>query len=102
MCPFTRTETISSSFRRFQSSKGFRECPLKVRTELQRVYNWLPTRQASFPITQVDATFARMLRDKAARDRGWKSGNYALLLLQAIIKASVDAGMLSNNRVKQV
>jgi hypothetical protein len=43
-----------------------------------------------------------MLRDKAARERGWKFGNYALLMLQSIIKAAVEAGALSTNRVKQV
>jgi hypothetical protein len=94
--------TVREAFIDLQQSERFREYPLQVRAAFHRVAEWLPTRQASLPITEINASFAKMLRDKAARERGWKFGNYALLLLQSIIKAAVDAGTLSANRVKQV
>jgi hypothetical protein len=94
--------TVREAFIGLQQSERFREYPLQVRVAFQRVATWLPPRQASLPITEINASFAKMLRDKAARERGWKFGNYALLLLQSIIKAAVDAGTLSANRVQQV
>lgn len=86
----------------FAMSDQFRQHPLQVRAAFQRVATWLPPREAAFPIKEINAAFARMLRDKAARERGWKFGNYALLLVQAISKVAVDAGALPNNRVKWV
>ena len=94
--------TVREAFIDLQQSERFREFPLRVRDAFQRVATWLPPRQASFPIVQVNASFAKMLRDKAGRERGYKFGNHTLLMLQSIIKASVDAGTLSSNRVKQV
>jgi hypothetical protein len=94
--------TVREAFIDLQQSERFREYPLQVRAAFHRVAEWLPTRQASLPITEINASFAKMLRDKAARERGWKFGNYALLLLQSIIKAAVDAGTLSANRVRLV
>jgi hypothetical protein len=97
-----QNRSIREAFLLLQSAPRYREYPLKVRDAFQRVATWLPPRHASLPITEINASFAKMLRDKAARERGWKFGNYALLLLQAIIKAAVEAGTLSSNRVKQV
>jgi hypothetical protein len=94
--------TVREAFIGLQQSDRFREYPLQVRIAFQRVATWLPPRQASLPITEINASFAKMLRDKAARERGWKFGNYALLLLQAIVKVAVEAGTLPSNRVKQV
>jgi hypothetical protein len=96
------TGTVREALIDLQQSERFREFPLQVRDAFLRVGAWLPPRQASLPITEINASFAKMLRDKAARERGWKFGNYALLLLQAVIKAEVNAGKLSSNRVKQV
>jgi hypothetical protein len=76
--------------------------PVGVRAAFQRVVTWFPPRQASFPLAEINASFAKMLRDKAGRERGYKFGNHVLVLLQAIIKAAVDAGALSTNRIKQV
>jgi hypothetical protein len=94
--------TVCEAFVGLQQSERFREYPLQVRDAFQRVATWLPPRQASLPIIEINAALARMLRDKAARERGWRFGNYALLLLQSIVNAAVDAGTLSSNRVKQV
>ena len=95
-------QPFQDAFAELLDSDEFREYPLQVRAAFQRVATWLPSREASFPVTEINASFAKMLRDKAARERGWKFGNYALLLLQSIIKAAVDAGTLSANRVQQV
>jgi len=96
-------ETVRDAFLDLQQSERFREYPLQVRDALQRIAAWLPPRQASLRIIEINASFAKMLRDKAARERGgYKWGNYALFFVQAIVKAAVDAGALSNNRVKCV
>jgi hypothetical protein len=94
--------TLREAFIEVQQSEGFREYPLQVRAAFQRVEAWLPPKQAALPITEIDGSFARMLRDRAARERGWKFGNYTLLLLQATINAAVEAGTLPTNRVKKV
>jgi len=99
---FGPNHTVCEAFIELQQSEQFREYPLQVRDAFQRVATWLPPRQASLPIIEINASLARMLRDKAARERGWKFGNYALLLLQSIVNAAVDAGTLSKNRVRQV
>jgi hypothetical protein len=97
-----RNSTIHQTFLALQRSDLFHDHPLRVRIAFQRVAAWLPARPASIPIIEINASFTKMLRDKAARERGWKFGNYTLLLLQAIIKAAIDAGALCSNRVKQV
>ena len=97
------TGTVRQAFIDLQQSEQFREYPLQVRDAFLRVGAWVPPLQASSPVVQVNASFAKMLRDKAARERGgYKWGNYALLFVQAIVKAAVDAGTLSRNRVAQV
>jgi hypothetical protein len=95
-------DTLKEAFLEFQGSEEFRDYPLQVRTAFQRVITWLPPREASFPIATIDASFGRMLRDKAARERGYKFGNYALLMLKSIIKVAINAGTLYSNRVAQV
>jgi hypothetical protein len=90
------------AYRAYAELDEFRALPLKVRTALRSVANWLPPREASYLLIDIDASFAKKLRDRASRERGWRFGNYALLLLQSIIKAAVDAGTLPTNRVKQV
>jgi hypothetical protein len=95
-------QPFQEAFAELRDSNEFRDYPLQVRDAFQRVATWLPPRQGSLPIAEINAAYAKMLRDKAARERGWKFGNYALLLVQSIANAAVDAGALSNNRVKQV
>jgi hypothetical protein len=97
-----QTRRIREAILELQLAPQYREYPLEVRSAFHRVAAWLPPREASFPIAQVNASFATMLRDKAGRERGYRFGNYALLLLQSIIKAAVDAGTLSANRVRLV
>lgn len=85
-----------------KSSDYYRNLPLELRTAFAKIESWLSGREASFRLEDITASFARMLRDKAARERGWKFGNHALVLVQLIINAEVDAGTLSKNRVRQV
>jgi hypothetical protein len=94
--------SLRGAFFEFMDSDSFRQHPLQVRATFHQVAIWLPPQLASIPITAINASFAKMLRDKAARERGWKFGNHALLLVQSIVNAEVDAGTLSKNRVRQV
>lgn len=96
------SQTLKHALLAYQNSHRFREHPLQVRAAFQRVATWLPPRQASLPLAQVNASFAKMLRDKAGRERGYKFGNHTLLMLQSTIKAAIDAGTISKNRVRQV
>ena len=93
---------LHSAFLQLQLSPTFLAYPLEVRAAFGRVAAWLPSREAFFQIIAVDASFAKRLRDKAARERGYRFGNYALLMLQAIIRAAIDSGALSSNRIAQV
>lgn len=100
--PVCGSSSLREALASFLASEEYWSYPVEVRSAFQSVVGWLPPRQASLTITEIKASFAKMLRDKAGRERGYKFGNYALLLLQAITKAAVGAGALSTNRVKQV
>jgi hypothetical protein len=57
---------------------------------------------ARFPLTQVNGLFAKMHRDRAALvAQGWRAGNFALILLQALIARAVEKGALSADCVRQ-
>jgi hypothetical protein len=86
----------------YQRSDQFCEHPLQVRMIFQVVTIWMPDREASTPLVEINASFAKRLRDRAARERGYRFGNYALLMLQAVIKVAINSGTLSSNRVVQV
>ena len=94
--------SVGEAYAQFRTSDEYWSWPPSVRVAFHKVHCWLPQRATKTALAGVNARFARALRDKAARERGWKFGNYALLLLQSIINAAVHAGALSNNRVKQV
>jgi hypothetical protein len=100
--PLRRNSSLREALASFLASDEYWTYPVGVHAAFQSVVTWFPPRHASLPIVEINASFAKMLRDKAGRERGYKFGNYALLLLQAIIKAAVDAGALSTNRMKQV
>ena len=97
-----RADTLAQAFVKFRSLEKFRSCPLKTRTYFQNVADWLPDREAYFPVTCVNALFAKRLRDKAARARGWKFGNYALVLVQILIAEAIETNTIAVNRVRQV
>jgi hypothetical protein len=97
-----RQPTLREAFEELKASDGYWQLTLPVRLRFQQVASWWPERDAQLPLANVNAAFAKMQRDRAARERGYKFGNYALLMLQAIIKAAIDAGVLSRNRVAQV
>jgi hypothetical protein len=97
-----RADTLAQAFVKFRSLEKFRSYPLKIRTYFQDVADWLPDREAYFPVTYINASFAKRLRDKAARARGWKFGNYALILLQILISNAAETGAIAVNRVRQV
>jgi hypothetical protein len=86
----------------FQKLDQFREHPLRVRMIFQAIVVWLPNRERTFPLAAVNASFAKQLRDKAAQERGWRFGNHALVLLQAVIARAVDIGTLTVNCVRQI
>lgn len=102
MSPHILNGSIAEALARFETSGENCRFPLQVRDTFRCFQNWLPVREANFALADVTAAFARRLRDKAARERGWRFGNYTLFFLQAVVKAAVDAGGLSTNRVKQV
>jgi hypothetical protein len=97
-----KPKTLKQLVIEFQESRHFRELPLSVRTRFIAILDWLPKREASWPLSEINASFARTLRDKAARERGWRFANYALLLLQSIVNSAICAGTLSIDRVRQV
>jgi len=86
----------------FENSNAYWSYPISVRSRFQQVVSWWPERDASFPLVKVNATFAKMQRDRAALAQGYRAGNFALVLLQTLVVRAVDAGALSSNRVKQV
>lgn len=95
-------QPFQDAFAELRDSDEFRAYPLQVRAAFQRVAAWLPSREASFPITQINASFAKMLRDKAACERGWRFGNQALAMLQIVVARAVASGVLEKNRVRQL
>jgi hypothetical protein len=94
--------SVYEAYRDFRGSPEFRNYPLRVRDAFQRVATWLPAREAAFSIVEINAPFARMLRDRACRERGWRFANFTLALLQALIARAVDSGMLTKNPVRQI
>jgi hypothetical protein len=94
--------SLQIAFSNFANSDRFRKHPLSVRMAFQRVADWLPPREASWPMIEINTSFANLLRDKAARERGWRFGNYALILVQTLVAEAVTAGKLSKNRIRQV
>jgi hypothetical protein len=96
-------DTVRDAFEMLRRSVTYRErYPMEVREAFARVICWLPPRYASLPLAKIDAMTAKILRDKAGRERGYRFGNCTVFLLQSIIKEAVSAGALSTNRVKQV
>jgi hypothetical protein len=94
--------SLLAAFIEFQTSDCFLEHPLGVRTAFQRIAAWLPVRDASYPLARINASFGKMLRDRAARERGWKFGNMTLVLVQILVARAVKTGTLADNRVKQI
>lgn len=94
--------TVREAFIDLQQSERYREYPLQVRASFERVATWLPPREASFPITGINASFAKILRDRACRERGWKFANLTLVLIQRLVADAVEAGALESNRAAQV
>jgi len=94
--------SLRGAFRDFENSAAYWRHPLSVRSRFQQVASWWPARDADFPLTGVNAAFAKTQRDRAARAQGWRAGNFALILLQTLVARAVEAGALTTNRVKLV
>ncbi|WP_128958263.1 hypothetical protein [Bradyrhizobium guangzhouense] len=86
----------------FRQSEGYREFPLQVRSYFESIAKWLPAREASLPLAAIDAGFAKRLRDRAGRERGYRFGNHTLLLIQVLVKRAVRAGAPLKDRVRNV
>jgi hypothetical protein len=95
-------KSLRDAFQEFRDSPAYWRYPLSVRSRFQQVVSWWPDRDADFPLAKVNAAFARMQRDRAALAQGWRAGNFALLLLQALVARAVQTGVLTVDRVKQV
>lgn len=93
---------IRQAFVEYEQTDQFRNHPLEVRIRFHRVADWLSRREAMWPLVDVTASFTRMLRDRAARERGWRHGNFALVLLQTLIARAVDSGTLVKDRTRIV
>lgn len=94
--------SLREAFQEFENSTAYWRYPMSVRSRFQQAVSWWPDRDANFLLTQVNATFAKMQRDRAALARGWRAGNFALILLQTLIARAIENGVLTVNRVKQV
>lgn len=94
--------TLREAFEEFRASRDYWSHPLSVRSRFQQVASWWPNRDADFSLTKVNATFARMQRDRAALAQGWRTGNFALILLQTLVARAVETGVLPTNRVRLV
>lgn len=86
----------------FKCSNGFRMLPLRVRSELLSVIAWLPPEDTNRAVTKITAARARHLRDKAARSRGARFANCALLLLQSVMDHCIANGTLAGNPVAAI
>jgi hypothetical protein len=76
-----RDGTLVQALFEFQKSDEFCEHPLQVRMAFQVIATWMPDREASTPLVEINASFAAHLRNKAARERGWHFGDHALVLV---------------------
>src|SRR5258708_16275362 len=83
-------------------SAEFRDYPLQLRIAFLRIFSWLPDRDAALSLEAVTASTARMIRDRACRERGWRFANQALTMVQIIVARGVDSGVLHKNRVRQI
>ena len=97
-----RDGTLIQALFEFQRSAQFREHPLQVRMIFQSIAVWMPDRERYFPLVKINASFAKRLRNNATHERGWRFGNHALVLIQAVVARSVSTGILTTNRVRQV
>ena len=98
----TRLISIREAFQEFRASDDYWDYPPSVRTSFQTISLWMSDRDASFGMAEVNASFAKILRDRGARERGWRFGNTVLFLLQTLVARAVKSGALSKNRVKHV
>ncbi len=94
---FTQAGTLKDAIESFQSADQYRQHNLRRRAAFQSVIDWLPYREAHTALGEIDAPFARRLRDKASRARGARFANYVLLLLHAVVSHHVEIGLLANN-----
>jgi len=94
--------SLQSAFDRFRSSGDYWLLPLAVRSTFERIAAWLPSHEALSPLDELNASSAKRLRDKAARERGYKFGNMTLVFIQILVARAVEAGELDRNRVKYV
>jgi len=97
-----RARTLREELLALQNSERFMEYPLQVRTAFIKIQRWLSDREASLLLENITAASARMLRDRAARERGWRFGNQTLVLLNIVVMRAVSCGILSKNRIRQV
>ncbi len=94
--------SLRQAFQEFENSNTYWRHPPSVRMRFQQVVSWWPVRDAQFSLADVNASFAKRQRDRMALAQGWRAGNFALVLLQALVARAVDAGALPTNRVKVV
>jgi hypothetical protein len=94
--------SLRNAFDHFRSSDEYWLLPFVVRNSFQKIAAWLPDREALLPLAEINASSAKRLRDKAARERGWKFGNMTLVLIQVLVARAVETEILTSNRVRQV
>ncbi len=97
--PYT---SLIEVFEDFRTSDEYWRIPLSVRARFDLVVSWWPERDARFPLANIDAAFAKIQRDRSARAKGWRAGNFTLVLLQTLVEYAIKSGAPTKNRVRQV
>jgi hypothetical protein len=61
---------LAEAYAQYRQTDKYWSYPLEVRIRFQRIADWLSPREASWPLENVTASFAKRLRDRASRERG--------------------------------
>src|SRR5438132_1324685 len=84
--------TLIDAYADFCRSTEFRKYPLKVQASFESAFAWLPKPEKMLSLTNLSAHGARRLRNRGARERGWRFGNMVLALLQILVARGIANG----------
>ncbi len=93
--------TLGLLIAEYRQSDRFGNLAEKTRQDYMRYLNFLRP-IADMPLIDITRPFVSRLRDKAAQEMGWRSANYTLAVLSAIMAYGLEYGIVADNTVKGV
>lgn len=94
-----RAGSLGKLFAAYKASEKFRNLAPRTQTDYNKVIDWL-ARLDGMPVAMIDAPFARNIRDRASKTKGFRFANYVQSVLSAALTWAADYGHVEKNEIK--